>query len=374
MTDKILHHIDLWSRTLRESSISEAVDGPAMAQSFLDDLQGLHQDIGFIFDDSYGSEARTDLTLRVLKKWCVDDRSVPSLSALCSFALQKLTDLSDEYIPVLVAAVLAEAPNNQPYHGTIHYKKVLLQLIRLIVAHNKIYADTPRFLTHDRIALLLIAACIHDLGHDGLGNVVKGVFESGRMERQAFEMARPSLKMAGLDGEALTQLEIMLLTTDVAPIGDPSSFTRQMKAAFCFHYRPEMVQTDALNLSEELKPLETNKTLAQMALLLHEADVATSAGLHYQLTKYETILYREELGHNDACPAHVIEFLEKTCQKKFFSDAGKRLYSANMARIYALAEHDVNEGNKPFVEKIEHSVHVLFDKDEDALFNVQAIH
>ena len=154
--------------------------------------------------------------------------------------------------------------------------------------------------------------------------------------------------MAGLDAKSLQAIKTMVLCTDVTPIGDPASPNRQMKAAYALHYHPGAFKTVALNLSKDLACLEDDPALVQMCLLLHEEDIATSAGLNYHMTQWETILFRMELNKQDACPQHIVDFLDHTCQRRFFSDAGKRLYSANIARIYALAEDAVKSGNAIF--------------------------
>jgi hypothetical protein len=55
-----------------------------------------------------------------------------------------------------------------------------------------------------------------------------------------------------------------------------------------------------------------------------------------------------EIKKDDGCPQDVIDFLNQICQRHILSDAGQRLYAANLARIYALAEEDVKLGNQAF--------------------------
>lgn len=307
----------------------------------------------FIFAEDADAESLNAQNVRALCRWR-GEGGMPGLAALCLLACERFGIDAPELVrSVMVASVLGEIPRNLSYHCNEHFRKVLLQVVRTVFVHNRIYGGTPRALDKRQTALLLIAACIHDFGHDGLGNTVRGVFEPGRLERLSFELARPYLVAAGLDDEAdLSALEVMLLATDVSPLGDPTSPMRQMKVAYRFHFLGER-RGESLNLSRDLARLEKDAALAQMALILHESDVATSAGLDYSLSQYETSLYRLEIGGCAACPSHILDFLEQVCQRQFLGAAAQKLYSANMARIYALAEQDAAAGNAPYALTLE---------------------
>lgn len=314
----------------------------------------LEADIGrlerefFIFAEGADAEVLNAQNVRALCRWRGEGR-MPGLAALCLLACERLGVGDPDLVrSVVVAAILGEIPKSLSYHNNEHFRKVLLQAIRTIFVHNRIYDGTAWSLDERQVALVLIAACVHDLEHDGLGNTIRGVFEQGRLERLSFELARPYLVAAGLDdGTDLLALQVMLLTTDVAPLGDPTSPMRQMKAAYRFHFLGER-RGEPLNLSRDLALLEKSPAVAQMALILHESDVATSAGLDYGLSQYETSLYCQETGAEDARPSHVLAFLEQVCQRQFLGAAAQKLYSANMARIYALAEQDVRAGDVPY--------------------------
>jgi len=98
----------------------------------------------------------------------------------------------------------------------------------------------------------------------------------------------------------------------------------------------------------DIRALEKDPSLTTLCMLLHEADIATSAGVTYNVTKFETSLIMEEFKDDKAYPADVINFLEQICQRCFLTDGGLKLFSSNMARIYTLAEQDVENGNQPY--------------------------
>ena len=329
-------------------------------ETFKRDLDMLESSTAFLDAVSGDADNMTDGIAELLQIWQSHGVS-PSLYALCVMALEKMeiTPKPDMLHMVLMSALLAGVPNDLPYHDNMHFKKVLLNLIVLVMTHNDIYAGSSRAFNADEVCTLLSAACIHDLGHDGKGNVVKGVHIQGRMERYSFELAKPYFQAVGMRNESvLNALCVMLLSTDVSPLDDPGNPMHQMKAAYRFHYLGEKGRTHSLNLVEDLDILEKDGKLTTMCLILHEADIATSAGLTYDITKYETSLLREEFCGDQGKPSHAIDFFKQICNRRFLSDAGQKLYAANMARIYTLAEDDLNNGDEPY-PKAEHADFII---------------
>ncbi len=319
------------------------VVSPALAQ----DMKTLDT-ARFLFTDSLNSADFTVQLVDALRRWHVSGQR-PSATALCALACLRFEiEAPDLRQAVLMASLLAEVPHMHPYHNNAHFFEVLIHTIRIISAHNEIYAGTSRVLTLPEMALLLVSACIHDYAHDGVGNIVRGHFAPGRLEDQSFSQVAPYLRLCGLSVPDLARLRVMLLCTDVSPLGDPESYMRQMKAAYRFHFTAENRKMARLHLSPELALLEQEPALSQLALILHEADIATSAGLDYGLTQFETGLYRREIGLEAGRPSHVLDFLEQVCLGQFMSTAAQKLYASNMARIQALAEEDFRDGNVPF--------------------------
>jgi len=326
-----------------------ARDINVLREKFDADLAALDQGADFIFDLSQDAKVQAGLNEDLLREW-IKGESVPSLAALSVFALERWGMQPDPDLQnaLMMAAVLGEVGNDLPYHSNMHYRKVLLQLVRLITAHNHVYADTRHAFSVHQVCLLLIAACIHDYGHDGKGNTVKGVFTQSRLELRSYRWAEPFLIAAGLqDKDDLQALKIMLLCTDVSPLGEPDNPMHQMKAAYRYHYHGGKSKTLTLGLDADLVPLENNAALTLMSLILHEADIATSAGLTYAVTKYETAILGQEFGKEIMRPSDCLDFLERVCDRQFLSHAGQELYSAQIARNCALAEEEVASGDAP---------------------------
>ncbi len=314
-----------------------------------DDLAELASDAGFVFSADVEVKSHTRQTVDLLRAWHKEERS-PSLTAIVILGAKNfgLEDNEDMLRAVLMASVLGEVKNTLAYHNNMHYRIVLLQIICLVVRHNNIYADTANAFDKKQIAMLMIAACIHDLGHDGRGNTVDDVHKVGRLEKRAFQLARPYLIAAGLNDETiLDDIQTMVLCTDVSPLYDPNNPASQMKAAYRYHYQGGKGHP-LPDFNDDLKVLAGRDDLALMGLILHEADIAASAGLDYSVTKYETRLYRDEIAQEEAGPQHVLDFLDEVCQRQMLSGAGQKLYAGNLARICALSEEGVKNGNKPF--------------------------
>jgi hypothetical protein len=314
---------------------------------FADDYQAAKSELAFVFDDPLDIEDATRDHVSLLRRWHLQGQ-VPSMAAMCAYGCDVLAAKIGAPLKssLMMAAILADLDHPHAYHNNLHFAKVLIQALRMIVVHNVIFDETERALDQTQIVTLMIAACIHDLGHDGQGNTLRGVYEQGRLERRSFEIARPFLIKAGLEDPALLNaIRVMVLCTDVTPLGDPANPQAQAKAAYRYHYLGDNRRTDTLNLDPEIDALEKDADLALMTVLLHEADIATSAGLSYALTKYETILIHAEIDAEHPRPSHIVDFMNKVCQRRMISDAGQKLYAANMARIYALAEDHMRSGD-----------------------------
>ena len=317
-------------------------------QNFGHNMGALQNKAAFIFTEIDNINQATTRNAGLLDDWHSSD--APSLYALTCYALDTLTPNAapDLYQAALTSALLGSVTSALPYHNNLHYAKVLIQTLRLACAHNHIFQGTADALAHDDIVWLIIAACLHDIGHDGTGNTVRGIHKPSHLEQRSLNIALPRLTALGFDAASpeITRLCAMIIATDVTPIDDPASPARQMKAAYRAHMISAHDSNAPLNLDPALSVLEHDKKASLMALLLHEADLATSSGLTYAITARETILIHKEQNLPPPRPQHIVNFLKHICQRKVLSDAGQKIYAANLARIYAQAQHETDNGNE----------------------------
>ncbi len=339
---------------LKKGAKDSVLDQERLISAYKEDLKALDKDFDLFSNNEIMRSGRkeaqgnTDEVITIFRRW-QRTGTAPSLIAMAVAMIDEF-DIAqpDNMHLVLMSATLGSLDLELPYHNNLHFRKVALQLMRLIQVHNSIYGETSKALNEDEIAVMLAAACIHDLEHDGKGNTLKGVHEPCRLEIQSYIIAEPFFKECGATQEALDMIKLMLLCTDVSPLGEQTNPMNQMKAAYRSHFMEEQSKIAKLNLSDDLKLLETDPKAALMSCMLQEADIATSGGLSYAVTQYETALYRKEMGFDDARPQHILDFLKDVCQRRFLTDAGQKLFAANMARIYALAEKGVAEGDEDF--------------------------
>jgi len=298
-----------------------------------------HQDI-----TAYGPRATA-----VFERWATEGGS-PSMPALVAHAMNHFKiEAQSPYVPVLLmAALLAEYPNELQYHGNEHYRKVLFHVIRLTATHNDLFARSEWFLSPDEVARLLIASCIHDLGHEGGDNQRDGIYTPGYMEQRAFNVARPYFEALGLDKKSQGEIETMVFCTDITFFAGDNSPCLRMKKIYKHYFWDDNSEDVSLMLMGKLRRYEDNPQLAQMAMILHESDIGTSAGLSYEQTIKETLNIMGERGQNSAGPQTVLAFLREQLGETMFTEAGKQVFGSEMVNIVDHAESDVRAGRKQF--------------------------
>lgn len=226
-----------------------------------------------------------------------------------------------------VAAALGGVETYLPFHNSLHHFKVLLRLRALLTAHGKMHLQFEE----NHTALLIIAACVHDFAHDGNNNWVDDILVQGRMEQQSFDLVKPYF--AGLlDEKELALLEVLILSTDVGSDKNCRSLARQVVDKYV---------SDEPFDSERLGVLNDDPEYVEMAVYLHEADLATSAGLDYATTQEETALFYEEAHGRVHSDADIVEFLQGICADAFYSEAGKKMFQDNKAKILERAKSSI---------------------------------
>jgi hypothetical protein len=270
-----------------------------------------------------------------------------TLSGLAFLALEKLGFEGEDEILVqtlLAASVLGEIPHTLSYHNTAHFRKVLYHAIRLIVTDRTLSGPAQPGLSKEQAVLLMIAACIHDLGHDGSSNIASGQYEPGRLEQRSCALAEPYLTAAGMSEGALSYLRTMVLCTDASRPDNPSCPLSQLKAAYHHHFSDFSGKSEH-SAGQVFAFLRNRKDLTLLAMYLHEADIMSSAGVSYERTQCETIQFKQERGEGAARPSDVLEFFDTICRGGFLTRAGKALAQRPYESIRAAVELDFESGN-----------------------------
>lgn len=333
--------------------------GPAPEQllSRLDEILALYDrddaraddlaDLLFGFDTTaYGMRATA-----VFSRW-EEEGGGPVMPVLLMHAAMRFRLPLDtpEMRAAMMAALLAEVPNDLQYHGNEHYRKVMFHTIRLLAAH--LDGDFPYqpLLDRDDVLKMLIAAAIHDLGHEGGDNMRDGIYTPGYMEQKSFDILRPYLEALGLERDFWGAIETIVFCTDITFFAGENSPCVRMKKIYRHFFMgggPEGEDVESMMIGK-LRLFEDNPKLAVMAMLLHEADIATSAGLSYEQSRLETISIMEERGVKTAGPKTLLRFLIEQLDGRMVTPAAQKLFSGEMAVIMQQAEDDVRAGVETF--------------------------
>ena len=292
---------------------------------------------------AYGPRCAT-----VFDRW-EGEGGCPTLTAMISQAIQHFAlDTDDKLVrAAYVGAILGEIPNDLEYHGNDHYRKVLFHTIRLLVLHNQ-QAHADKKLDKEQVALSLAAACIHDLGHPGGDNAKEGVYAPGLMEQKSFDYARPYLEAVGLTAEQIGQMETIVFCTDITFFAGDNSPCVRMKKIYKHHFWNDDSEDVSMMMMGKLRRYEDNPKLVLMAMLLHEADIGTSAGLSYERTITETVSFLRERNITQAGPKTIIAFLRDQLGETMFTAAGKQLFGPAMMQIIEQASEEILAGKERF--------------------------
>lgn len=295
---------------------------------------------------NYGEQASA-----IFKSWDQGDGG-PSLPALQAYAIEHF-NLPLDGAPTraaVMAALLAEVPNNLLYHGNAHYRKVMFHTLRLMASQIDGNFPYQPLLYSDDLMKLLVAAAIHDLGHEGGDNLRDGVYTPGYMEQKAFEQACPYFDALNLDKDFARDVEALIFCTDITfTAGDNSPCVLMKKIYKHFFLGGLPLGQDIENmLIGKMRRFEDNPRLSIMAMLLHEADIATSAGLTYEQSKIETVKIMRERGLDTAGPKVLLKFLVEQLNGTMITPAAQQIFGGQMDLIMKQASAEMQAGIETF--------------------------
>lgn len=163
-----------------------------------------------------------------------------------------------------------------PYHHCHHFCDVVLS------AH---YIGLLQAFTDETLRLLMLAALIHDIGHDGGVNADHPF----RLERQSMALARSYLDRAGVSDTERESVAAMVMATDVV-FGLPRA---REWFAHVSGQGPEPVGDEPV---EAFALFRRRASLAPAAIALSEADALASAGLSDATADIQEQRIADEVG------------------------------------------------------------------------------
>lgn len=317
---------------------------------FPQDYARLHDVSGLLFDPditAYGAR-----TTAVFNRWDTEPGGGPMLPVFLARAAEyfNLPHDGPEMRAAFMAAVLSEIPNDLLYHGNEHYRKVMFHMIRMLATQRqKAFPGQPELEERD-LMQMLIAATIHDLGHEGGDNLRDGIYTPGYMEQKAFDIMRPYFDALDIDRDFQGEIETIVFCTDITFMAGHNSPCVRMKKIYRHFFRDDLPADEDVEtmILGKLRRFEDNPRLALLAMLLHEADIATSAGLSYEQSRIETINIMRERGLDHAGPGILLRFLTEQLQGRMMTPAAQTLFSAEMNIIMQQAAADLQGGAERF--------------------------
>jgi hypothetical protein len=165
------------------------------------------------------------------------------------------------------------------------------------------------------VARLLLAATMHDIGHDGTANIDgDGRYVPYRLEDRAQQLMRSVLQRAGMTRESIDGLQVMLRATDPRARAAVRGLTDHVLDGL-------PLQADVPN---EFASLLDDPALALSTALLCDADVMSSVGLTYDYYRRMSASLAAERG-TTISEAETRTFFFHIVGDGFASAAGKRL-------------------------------------------------
>lgn len=203
------------------------------------------------------------------------------------------------------------------YHNYRHMQEVVLNAMFLL-SINEAYKEID-FSVEDK-AFLLFSALIHDIGHDGTGNVEKGEYIPYRLEKISVDIVTPIIKRhMGLEAEEfIKKVRAIVYATDIQTASD---FLKDILL-----YQRGILKSPPVftEVTEVFSPLLSNKNLAEIAAMLCDADIAFSIAYNFACTWEASVnLSKEITGSDELALNNLNTFNDKMADIK--SLAGEKL-------------------------------------------------
>lgn len=222
------------------------------------------------------------------------------------------------------AARLAAEPNRNPFHGNRHFLEVFAAAA--LLGYRGICYQR-RIITQHDFRNLLVAALVHDYGHDGGTNMVDGKHIPFRLEKHAFNETWHALTEAGADTRDLLDIEAYILATDVSKdFNNPHALS---PAETALNYAKSKQKED---LHANLQRLRENHKL-ETALMLRDADLcAGMIAVDLSVDGGKRLAEEQGYAYDDEGQRF---FLEHICHLRASSQAGRALLQDHLDTVLA---------------------------------------
>ncbi|MGD9639215.1 MAG: hypothetical protein AB7U85_09185 [Alphaproteobacteria bacterium] len=218
---------------------------------------------------------------------------------------------------------------NNKYHNMQHTAEVMLTSYHLSLLNNALKLDYN--FTNYEIGLIVLAALLHDVNHDGSNNQNIPF----RLEEQSLHIVEHDLKK--LSKEDREAIHALVLSTDIF------SFPAFVKKYYLNRDKLNIL-SDIPETFKELRLFLTNERAFAMSQILRDADVLPSTGLSVKkTTALSQNLYKEQMNTNQTpdiktITENFVNFANTFLKNGFNSKAGK-LYNDKLKEIVKQLEN-----------------------------------
>jgi len=250
---------------------------------------------------------------------CRNEPRPPALGELVLVAFAEIDpDLTLDLTPLMTACAAAEAPTQNAYHSHHHNREVALTTALLTLHHMRDGNDagfTPRAARN-----LVMAAAVHDLGHNGIGNTVDGVHKPLYLERQSLKLAAKLWQ-----GQDVTKEDMRFITGCITPTDVSKKAGGKSPRD---HFR------DAFNNVAGAPCIYKNKMWREAAAMLSDADLAISGALSPEMfAENARVLSDETGGKVPASPGSAKFFFEQVAPGFPLSSAANDVLGESYKRV-----------------------------------------
>lgn len=198
-----------------------------------------------------------------------------------------------------------------PYHSVCHHAEVATNAMVIAEISARLNKPLP---PHDR-SMLLAASLAHDLYYDPS----RADAEPFHLEAVSARALDAIAEQCGVHPQDRAIMTSLILATE-------PSFRSELRSQFNGRAFPKA-------LPDGLEPIAARPDVTELAAMLSDADLLSSAGLTPQWHQIQTLRFEHETGSR-LSPSADLEFLNSVVGPGFLS-VGGRYFDTNLARLRA---------------------------------------
>lgn len=248
--------------------------------------------------------------------------TAPSLWSMVEIVFNEIEKVTGDcnLAPLKTSCFAADKHSCNPYHNEHHSREVTLLTSLMLLKHLR-DGNESGFGARDARNLIM-AAVVHDLGHDGGSNTIDGIHHPLRLERRSFNLAANLWRGQDVTKEDLHFIHACIVPTDISKSSKGVS--------------PRDFLIKIFNGSSVKAGVYGNKLWRNAAAMLSDADLAISGALSPEMFAVNSMILEEETkGAVPATNASAKYFLNTVLSSFPLSSEGGSLLKNGYNRVRA---------------------------------------